>query len=127
MARSSYRLDMKRDDPRTLMIKMDARLTFAGRERNHAFRMEEERELRHLDYARHLTRSSLERQQKEMHKRMDFLKTLVEENRLRRKKMEDEDREKLTEDVDNATSISARLQSSHTKPPSFETVRITSS
>ena len=99
---------MKRDDPRTLMIKMDARLTFAGRERNHAFRMEEERELRHLDYARHLTRSTLERQQKEMHKRMDFLKTLVEENRLRRRQMEEEDRDKLKDDVDDGVLAEKR-------------------
>ncbi|XP_041469470.1 uncharacterized protein LOC121419185 [Lytechinus variegatus] len=91
MAGGSYRIDMKRDDPRTLMIKMDARLTFAGQARNHAFRLEAERELRHLDYARHLTRSTLERQQKEMHKRMDFLKNLVEQNRARRKSMEEEE------------------------------------
>eukprot|EP00057_Strongylocentrotus_purpuratus_P001971 XP_003723583.1 PREDICTED: uncharacterized protein LOC100891526 [Strongylocentrotus purpuratus] len=90
MARSSYRLDLKRDDPRTLMIKMDARLTFAGRERNHAFHLEAERELRHLDYARHLTRSTLERQQKEMHTRMNFLKNLVEQNRARRKTIEEQ-------------------------------------
>ncbi|XP_071510582.1 uncharacterized protein [Diadema antillarum] len=99
MTGGSYRIDLKRDDPRTLMIKMDARLTFAGRERNHAFRMDAERELRHLDYARHLTRATLERQQKEMHKRMNFLKNLVEENRARRKKMEEGGGDKLVSDT----------------------------
>ncbi|XP_033624323.1 uncharacterized protein LOC117287866 [Asterias rubens] len=86
MANGSYRLDLKRDDARTLMMKMDARLTYAGRERNAAFQLEGQRELKHIDYARHLINADFNRAKREIQRRIDFFQTLQEQNRERQKK-----------------------------------------
>lgn len=86
MANGSYRLDLKRDDARTLMMKMDARLTFAGRERNAAYQLEGERELKHIDYARRLINADFNRAKREVQRRLDFFQTLQEQNKERRQK-----------------------------------------
>jgi len=86
MANGSFRLDLKRDDARTLMLKMDARLTYAGRERNAAFQLEGERELKHIDYARHLINADFNRAKREIQRRLDYFHTLQEQNRERRQK-----------------------------------------
>ncbi|XP_022093536.1 uncharacterized protein LOC110980836 isoform X2 [Acanthaster planci] len=88
MANGSYRLDLKRDDARTLMLKMDARLTYAGRERNAAYQLEGERELRHIDYARQLINADFNRAKRDIERRLEYFQTLQEHNRERRKKRE---------------------------------------
>ncbi|KAJ8044679.1 hypothetical protein HOLleu_07475 [Holothuria leucospilota] len=88
MASGQFRLDLKRDDPRTLMIKIDRRSTFGGRERHHAYRLEAEREIRHINYAKQLSEASFNRSHKEMARRMEFLKGVLESNRERRKIIE---------------------------------------
>ena len=77
-----YRLDMKRDDPRTLMLKMDARLTFAGRERNVALQLEGERQMKHIEWRRQLSQAEFKRQEKDVRRRMEFFQTMIEENRM---------------------------------------------
>lgn len=88
MASGQFRLDLKRDDPRTLMIKIDRRSTFGGRERHHAYRLEAEREIRHINYAKQLSEASFNRSHKEMARRMEFLQGVLESNRERRKIIE---------------------------------------
>lgn len=80
-----YRLDMKRDTPRTLMLKMDARLTFAGRERNAAVQLEGEREKKHIEYGRQLSQTEYKREERNVRKRMEFFQSLIEENKARRR------------------------------------------
>ncbi|XP_072031909.1 uncharacterized protein [Amphiura filiformis] len=79
-----YRLDMKRDDARTLMLKMDARLTYAGRERNVALQIEGERQKKHIEWQRQLNEADFKRQEKDVRRRMEFFQSLLEENRLER-------------------------------------------
>ncbi|XP_038075583.1 uncharacterized protein LOC119743248 [Patiria miniata] len=86
MANGSYRLDLKRDDARTLMLKMDARLTYAGRERNAAYQLEGEREIKHIDYARHLINADFNREKRQIERRLEYFQTLQEHNNDRRKK-----------------------------------------
>ncbi|PIK44096.1 hypothetical protein BSL78_19056 [Apostichopus japonicus] len=88
MVRGSFQLDLKRDDPRTLMIKIDRRSTFGGRERQHAYRLEAEREIRHINYAKQLSVAAFNRSHREMSKRNEFLKGLVESNQERRRLLE---------------------------------------
>ena len=86
MANGSYRLDLKRDDARTLMLKMDARLTYAGRERNVAYQLEGDRELRHIDCARQLINADFNRAKRDIQRRIDFFQALQEQNRERQKR-----------------------------------------
>ncbi|XP_033636694.1 uncharacterized protein LOC117297653 [Asterias rubens] len=88
MVRGSYKLDLKRDDARTLMLKMDARLTYAGRERNVAYQLEGKRELRQLESTLRLLNADLNRAQKKIQKRIDFFQTLQKQNKERRQMRE---------------------------------------
>ncbi|XP_038073718.1 uncharacterized protein LOC119741868 [Patiria miniata] len=86
MAKGSLKLNMKRDDARTLMMKMDARLTYAGRERHAGFKLEGERQLKHIQITHQLINAELNRAKKDVQRRFDFYQTLKEQNKERREK-----------------------------------------
>ncbi len=81
-------MDLKRDDARTLMLKMDARLTYAGRERHVVYQLEGKRELKQLETTLRLLNADLNRAQKKIQQRIDFFQTLQKQNNERRRMRE---------------------------------------
>ncbi|XP_022090592.1 uncharacterized protein LOC110979267 [Acanthaster planci] len=86
MAKGSLKLNMKKDDPRTLMLKMDARLTYAGRDRRSGFKLEGERKIKHIEVTHQLINAEFNRAKKDILRRFDFYQTLKEQNKERRQK-----------------------------------------
>ncbi|XP_070577569.1 uncharacterized protein [Ptychodera flava] len=83
-------IDMKKDETRTIKSKMGIRATYAGKGRNHALALEGAKEVRLLEHEKRLAMASMGKEQKEMKKKMMYLKNLLVENRQRRLSVSDD-------------------------------------